>query len=85
MQASDERPRMTTAPDVDELIERLQRAAERLRSEELAAEEAARLIEECAEVAVQASTSLERRARGEQLAALGSQQPLTGPRQDSLL
>ncbi len=71
--------------DVDELIERLERSAERLRADDLPAADAARMIEECAELAVQASTELERRARGEQLAALSGQQPLTGPRQDSLL
>jgi exonuclease VII small subunit len=71
--------------DVDELIERLERSAERLRTDDLPLADAARMIEECAELAAQASTELERRARGEQLAALSGQQPLTGPRQDSLL
>ncbi len=76
---------MTNGADIDDLIERLERAGERLRSQELSSADAARVIEECAELAVQASTELERRARGEQLAALSGQEPLTGPRQDSLL
>lgn len=75
---------MTGGPEIEQLIERLQLAAERLRSEQLGAEDAAVLIDECAAMAVEASTELERRARGEQPPPQG-QQALTGPRQDSLL
>jgi hypothetical protein len=76
---------MSAGPEIEQLIARLQAAAERLRSEELSAEQAAVLIEECAAVAVEASTALERGARGEQTVAAAGQEPLTGPRQDSLL
>jgi exonuclease VII small subunit len=76
---------MSPAAEVEHLIERLEIAAERLRSNELSAEDAARLIEECAELAAQASAELERRARGVQEAAAEDQETLTGPRQDSLL
>jgi exonuclease VII small subunit len=76
---------MNPAAEVNDLIERLENAAERLRSSELSAEDAVRLVEECAELATQASAELERRARGAQRAPAEDQQPLTGPRQDSLL
>jgi hypothetical protein len=75
---------MTGGAEVEQLIERLEQAAERLRSEQLAPADAAALIDECATLAVQASTELERSARGEQPPPEG-QQALTGPRQDSLL
>lgn len=70
--------------EIGQLIERLEQAAERLRSDQLAPADAAALIDECATLAVEASTELERRARGEQSPPEG-QQALTGPRQDSLL
>jgi exonuclease VII small subunit len=76
---------MNPATEIEELVERLEVAAERLRSNELSAEEAAHLVEECAELAGQASAELERRARGVQEAPAEDQEPLTGPRQDSLL
>jgi hypothetical protein len=76
---------MNAGAEIDELIERLELAAERLRASELPAEEATRLIDECADVAVQASAELERRARGVQSAPPEGQEPLTGPQQDSLL
>ncbi len=62
---------------IDDLIERLERAAEQLRSGELSADAAATMVEDCAALATQASTELERQARAEvsQLA----------PGQDSLL
>jgi hypothetical protein len=76
---------MSAAPaDIDQLIKRLDEAAERLRSEELSVEDAAALVDECAGLAVEASAALERRARGEQPPAEG-QEALTGPRQDPLL
>ncbi len=78
-------PGMSAAADIEQLVERLETAAERLRSGELPAAEAAGVVEECAELAVRAGAELERRARGEQDAPAEGQEPLTGPRQDSLL
>ena len=76
---------MSAGAEVTDLIARLEGAAERLRSEELAPEEAAALIDECAALAVEASAELERRTRGEQAPPAEGQEALTGPRQDSLL
>ncbi len=63
--------------ELDELISRLERAAEQLRSGELSSDGAATLVEDCAALAAQASAELERRARAE------VPEPLPG--QDSLL
>ncbi len=53
-----------TAPDtLDHLIDRLERAAEQLRSGELSADAAATLVEDCAALATEAGAELERRAR----------------------
>jgi exonuclease VII small subunit len=62
---------------IDELIEQLERAAEQLRSGELSADAAATMVEDCAALATQASSELERQARAE----------VSGPApgQDSLL
>lgn len=60
---------MTAASDhaedatLDELVERLDRAAEQLRSGDLSADAAATVVEDCAALASQASAELERRAR----------------------
>jgi hypothetical protein len=62
---------------IDGLIERLERAAEQLRSGELSADAAATLVEDCASLATQASAELESEARAEALPAM--------PGQDSLL
>jgi hypothetical protein len=62
---------------LDELIGRLEGAAEQLRSGELSADAAATLVEECAVLANRAGAELERRARTD------GQAPLPG--QDSLL
>jgi hypothetical protein len=62
---------------LDELISRLERAAEQLRSGELSQDAAATLVEDCAAIANEASAELERRAR-----ANVADQP---PGQDSLL
>ncbi len=62
---------------LDDLIDRLERAAEQLRSGELSSDAAATLVEDCAALATQASTELERRVRSELHAPL--------PGQDSLL
>jgi hypothetical protein len=63
---------------IDELIARLERAAEQLRSGELSADAAATLVEDCAVLATQASAELERLARAEAT-------PPPPPGQDSLL
>ncbi len=62
---------------LDELVARLERAAEQLRSGDLSADAAATVVEDCAALASQASAELERRARD------AGRDPLPG--QDSLL
>lgn len=62
---------------LDDLIARLERAAEQLRSGEISTDAAATLVEDCAALASEASAELERRAR-----AAASAPP---PGQDSLL
>jgi hypothetical protein len=66
-----------TLQRLGELITRLERAAEQLRSGELSADAAATMVEDCAGLANEASAELERRARAE------IARPLPG--QDSLL
>jgi hypothetical protein len=63
--------------DLASLVERLDRAAEQLRSGELSSDAAATLVEDCAALAAQASAELERLARA------AAHEPLPG--QDSLL
>ena len=63
--------------ELDNLIHRLERAAEQLRSGELSTDAAATLVEDCAALASQASAELERMARA------SAQEPIPG--QDSLL
>jgi hypothetical protein len=59
---------MNEATDsLDELIGRLERAAEQLRSGELSTDAAATLVDECAALANRAGVELERRARAEVL------------------
>ena len=62
---------------LDTLVERLERAAEQLRSGDLSSDAAATLVEDCAALASQASAELERLARA------AAHEPLPG--QDSLL
>jgi exonuclease VII small subunit len=62
---------------LDQLVQRLERAAEQLRSGDLSPDAAAGLVEDCAALAAQASAELERLARASQ------HEPLPG--QDSLL
>jgi exonuclease VII small subunit len=50
-------------PSLEELIDRLERAAEQLRSGELSPDAAATLVEDCAALAAAAGSELERRAR----------------------
>ncbi len=61
---------------LDDLIHRLERAAEQLRSGELSADAAATLVEDCAAIATEAGAELDRLARA-------SAQPHPG--QDTLL
>ena len=68
---------MSSAQDLDEVIERLERAAEQLRSGELSSDAAATMVENCAALATQAAAELERLARGENSAP--------APGQDTLL
>ena len=62
---------------LDELVTRLERAAEQLRSGDLSADAAATVVEDCASLASQASAELERRSR--------EAQRDVAPGQDSLL
>ncbi len=62
---------------LDTLVERLERAAEQLRSGDLSTDAAAGLVEDCAALAGQASAELERMARASAI------EPLPG--QDTLL
>jgi hypothetical protein len=68
---------MTSVERLDEMIARLGRAAEQLRSGELSADAAATLVEDCAALATQASAELEQLTRAEVHAP--------APGQDSLL
>jgi polyhydroxyalkanoate synthesis regulator phasin len=68
---------MTSAEQLDDLITRLERAGEQLRSGELSADAAATLVEDCARLATQASSELEELARAEVSAP--------APGQDTLL
>jgi hypothetical protein len=66
-----------TTDSLDDLIARLERAAEQLRSGELSTDSAATLVDECAALANQAGVELEHRLRAEPFAP--------PPGQDSLL
>ena len=63
---------------LDALVERLERAAEQLRTGDLSADAAAGLVEDCAALATQASAELYRLAR-----AAAALEPI--PCQDTLL
>ena len=62
--------------DLDDLIGRLERAAEQLRSGDLSQDAAATLVEDCASLAGQAGVELERRARQAAVEPLPGQEPL---------
>jgi exonuclease VII small subunit len=68
---------MSSVERLDELIARLERAAEQLRSGELSPDAAATMVEDCASLATQAAAELERLTRDEATAP--------APGQDSLL
>jgi hypothetical protein len=63
---------------LDEVISKLERAAEQLRSGELTPDAAATLVEDCAGLAGEAAAELERRSREEP-------STVVAPGQDSLL
>jgi len=71
---------MTDHSALDELVDRLERAAEQLRSGELSQDAAAGLVEDCAALAGEASAELERQAR-----AAAAEAMAPPPGQDSLL
>ncbi len=54
---------MTADPGLDELIDRLERTAAELRAGELAPERAAALVDECARLAAEAGSRLDRAVR----------------------
>lgn len=56
---------MTGAEQLDDLIARLERAAEQLRSGELSADAAATMVEDCAALATQAASELEQLSQAE--------------------
>lgn len=68
---------MSSIEHLDDLIGRLERAAEQLRSGELSADAAATLVEDCASLATQAAAELEQLTRAEV--------PAPAPGQDTLL
>ncbi len=68
---------MSSVEHLDDLISRLERAAEQLRSGELSPDAAATMVEDCASLATQAAAELEQLARTEVAAP--------APGQDSLL
>jgi hypothetical protein len=68
---------MTSTEHLDDVITRLERAAEQLRSGELSADAAATMVEDCATLATQAASELEQLSRAEASAP--------APGQDTLL
>ena len=56
---------MSSVEHLDEVINRLERAAEQLRSGELSSDAAATLVEDCAALATQAASELEQLTRAE--------------------
>ena len=68
---------MSSPEHLDDLITRLERAAEQLRSGELSADAAATMVEDCASLASQAAAELEQLTRAEV--------PAPAPGQDTLL
>ena len=68
---------MSSVQRLDDLISRLERAAEQLRSGELSSDAAATMVEDCASLATQAAAELEELSRAEATAP--------APGQDSLL
>ena len=75
---------MSSVEQLDELIARLGRAAEQLRSGELSPDAAATMVEDCAAVATQAAAELEQLTRTE-VAAGTLFEGGAAPGQDTLL
>ena len=69
---------MSSIEHLDEIITRLSRAAEQLRSGELSPDAAATMVEDCASLATQAAAELEQLTRAEAATP-------PAPGQDSLL
>ena len=67
---------MTNAERLDEIITRLERAAEQLRSGELSQDAAAGMVEECASLATQAAAELEELSRADVSQPAPGQDPL---------
>jgi exonuclease VII small subunit len=67
---------MSSAENLDDLITRLERAAEQLRSGELSPDAAATMVEDCAALATQAASELEQLTRAETSAPLPGQDTL---------
>jgi len=77
---------MSSVEQLDELIARLERAAEQLRSGELSADAAAGMVEDCAALATQAASELEHLTQSELSApAPGQDTLLPEAAQDTLL
>jgi exonuclease VII small subunit len=68
---------MSSVERLEDLIARLERAAEQLRSGELSPDAAATMVEDCASLATQAAAELEQLTRAEM--------PAPAPGQDRLL
>jgi exonuclease VII small subunit len=67
---------MTATEHLDDVIARLERAAEQLRSGELSPDAAATMVEDCAALATQASAELEQLSRAEAAAPTPGQDTL---------
>jgi exonuclease VII small subunit len=67
---------MTATEHLDDVIARLERAAEQLRSGELSPDAAATMVEDCAALATQASAELEQLSRAEAAAPAHGQDTL---------
>jgi exonuclease VII small subunit len=67
---------MSTVQRLDELIGRLERAAEQLRSGELSTDAAAGMVEDCAALATQAAAELEQLTRAGETSPAPGQEPL---------
>jgi hypothetical protein len=74
---------MSSVEHLGDLIARLERAAEQLRSGELSSDAAATMVEDCAALATQATAELEQLARAE--APDGVEPVGPPPGQDTLL
>jgi exonuclease VII small subunit len=67
---------MSGVEHLEDLVARLERAAEQLRSGELSPDAAATMVEDCAALATQAAAELEQLAHAESFAPAPGQDPL---------